>query len=134
MKSKTMLITLVVGTFTMGLGMLAYYFMEGSLLKKDILMFGALILLAVFAIIIGVKRFMGERRGEPAEDELSKLLRQKAGATAYYVSLYFWLALSYIFSTKDIDTESAIGTGIIGMALIFALSWIYHRSKGLKNS
>jgi hypothetical protein len=118
----------------MGLGMLVYNFMEGSLIIKNIKMFGILILIAVFGIIFGVRRVMSERRGEPAEDELSKLLRQKAGATAFYLSLYFWLALSYIYSTKDIDTESVIGRGIVGMAVIFMLSWLYYRFRGLKDS
>jgi peptidoglycan/LPS O-acetylase OafA/YrhL len=133
MKSKTALIILVIGTVTMSLGMWAYYSLEGSLQGKDMLLFGVLIVVAVFGIYIGLRRVMSERRGEPGEDELSRRIMQKAGASSFYISLYFWLALSYFISDRDTAPETAIGLGIAGMALIFAFSWMYHRFKGLKD-
>ena len=133
MKSKTLLIFLVAGTVTMSLGMWAYYSMQGNLNAKDLLLFGILIFVAMFGIFIGIRRFKSERRGEPGEDELSKRIMQKAGASAFYISLYFWLALSFIFSERESMPESVIGLGIAGMALIFALSWLYHRFRGLED-
>ncbi len=37
-----------------------------------------------------------------------------------------------IFIDEGDDLEAAIGAGIIGMSVIFAMAWFYHRKKGLK--
>jgi len=73
-----------------------------------------------------------ERRGEPAEDELSKKIMQKAASTAFYISLYWWLVLSYLSENWKMETGSVIGRGILGMALIFVLSWVFCKIKGVK--
>lgn len=131
MNAKQKLVLVTVLSATMGLGMWTFYRMQGKINASELFMFAALVLVAVFAVILGIRRFREERRGEPAEDEMSKMISLKAAATSFFISLYFWLALSYIISERDIEVESAIGAGIIGMSLIFAGSWLYHRSKGL---
>ena len=58
---------------------------------------------------------------------------QKAAATAYYISLYLWLALVFFNDKFSLETESLIGNGIIGMAILFALCWVYYKLKGIKS-
>ncbi len=56
----------------------------------------------------------------------------RAAACAYYISLYWLLALSWA-SEKWIqfeDVSHAIGTGIIGMAIIFGICYIRISRKG----
>jgi len=110
MKAKTTLIFIISGSLTATLGFWAYYVMEGSLALTDIFQFAIIILLIVFALYIGISRFRGERKGQPAEDELSKKILQKAASTAFYLSLYMWLVISYISDTKTLATHTWIGT------------------------
>ena len=129
MKSKRNLFQLFLFVAMMGLWI--FFKVKGGISTSQLLVFVALILLAVFVIFLAMRRFRSEQRGEPAEDELSKKIRQKAAASSFYISLYFWLMLS-IFIDEGDDLEAAIGAGIIGMSVIFAMAWFYHRKKGLK--
>lgn len=95
--------------------------------------FGVIFLIVAFAIFVGYKRLSSERRGEPSEDELSKKVLQKTAALSYYISLYLWVAILFIKDRITIDTEVLIGTGILGMAITFALSWLFFNFRGIKN-
>jgi peptidoglycan/LPS O-acetylase OafA/YrhL len=90
-------------------------------------------LLVVFAVFIGIRRFSGARRGEPAEDELSKKVLQKTAAWSYYISLYMWVAMIYIKDRVKLDIEEILGIGILAMAVAFALCWIIFNFKGIRN-
>ena len=65
--------------------------------------------------------------------DLSKKVLQKTAAYSYYISLYLWLALIFIKDRITIDTEQLLGTGILGMAIIFALCWILFNFRGIRN-
>ena len=134
MKPRNFLLLVIAATVLISAGIWALHSMEESIDLTHVLMFGILFLVVAFAILLGMRRLKSERRGEPSEDELSKLILQKAAATSYYVSLYLWVALIFVDGSRDLDTETAIGAGIVGMSVIFALSWFYHRMKGLKGS
>lgn len=133
MKSKLSVILLFAGIAMLGLGMWAYYSRKGVLDLHDLLTYGVLTLVVVFAVFAGLRRLISEKRGEPGEDEFSKRITQKAAATSFYISLYFWLIMSYFYSGEGSTFESGIGIGIVCMALIFALSWTYYRLRGLKD-
>lgn len=96
----------------------------------DTLQFGVIGLLVAFAVFIGFRRLKSEKRGEPVEDELSKNILQKTAAWSYYISLYLWVAVIYLKDRVNMDTEQLIGSGILGMAVTFALCWIYINFKG----
>jgi len=49
----------------------------------DFLHFGVIVLVVGFAAFAGFKRLTSSRRGEPAEDELSKKVMQKTAAISY---------------------------------------------------
>ena len=87
----------------------------------------------VFAIIVGVRRFKSLKQGEPAEDEYSKKIMQKTAAYSFYVSLYLWLAVSYFSEGSEMDTQQVIGLGVVGMAIVFVVSWVFVKLLGLRN-
>jgi peptidoglycan/LPS O-acetylase OafA/YrhL len=101
--------------------------------RTDTIQFGVIGLLIAFAVFLGFRRLKSERRGEPAEDELSKRILQKTAAISYYISLYLWVAMIYIKDRVEMDTEQLLGTGILGMAVIFALSWLVFNFRGIRH-
>jgi len=133
MKTKTSFLILLIGVVIISLGAWVYYSKNDSLEIADLMQYGILLVLVAFALMIGLSRLRSERRGEPAEDELSKKIMQQAASTAFYVSLYWWLILSYVSENWDMETGSVIGRGILGMAIIFVLSWFYVKMKGVKS-
>ena len=94
---------------------------------------GVILAVVIFALFFGYKRLTSERRGEPAEDELSKKVLQKTAALSYYISLYLWVAMLILKDRVSMDTEVLIGTGILGMAVVFAGSWLYFNFWGISN-
>ena len=95
--------------------------------------FIVIILLVAFALFIGFKRLSSARRGEPAEDELSKKVMQKTASLSYYISIYMWLIIGYFSEKLDYETHTLIGAGIIGMAITFAVCWLIVNFRGIKN-
>jgi len=79
-----------------------------------------------FAIVVVFRRLKSAKQKLPAEDEMSKGILRKGAATAYYVSLYMWLAFMFFEERIDLERSTLIGAGILGMAIIYALSWVYH--------
>lgn len=115
-------------------GLLVWVFSSNLEFKlEEFGMLGALLLLTIGMIIFAIRRFKSMKQGEPFEDELSKKIMRQAASTSYFISLYWWLALSYTSENWDYDTETVIGIGIGGMAVLFFLSWTYYKIKGLKN-
>jgi peptidoglycan/LPS O-acetylase OafA/YrhL len=115
-------------------GILASCSRQESVNLRDFSMLGILILVVAFAIFIGIRRLISRQRGEPAEDEMSKSIMRKTAATSFYVSLYLWVALMFLNGSWDLETETVIGRGVVGMAVIFALSWLYYKIRGYKNA
>ena len=133
MKTKKFYVLLITIIVTLSLGAWLYYSKTGSFDIKDLLQSSIIVILVAFALIIGVQRLRSERRGEPAEDEYSKRVMQKAASTAYYLSLYLWLGLSYFNDKLQLETGLLIGRGILGMAILFALCWFYFKIKGVRS-
>lgn len=92
-----------------------------------------ILLLIGFGVFFGVKRLKSEKKGEPVEDELSKKIMRKAAAISYFISIYLWLGIMYISDKKWFETEELFGLGIIGMALVLAVTWVLVYFIGLKN-
>ncbi len=133
MKTKTFFILLVSIIVTLSIGAWVYYSKNDSFEFADLFQYVLIIVLVAFALLFGIRRLRSERKGEPAEDELSKKIMQKAAATSYYISLYWLLVLAYLSDNSEMETGSLIGTGILGMAIIFALCWFYYKIKGIKS-
>jgi peptidoglycan/LPS O-acetylase OafA/YrhL len=96
----------------------------------SILMFVIPVVILVYAVLLIRKRWVDAREQMPAEDELSKSIRLKSGYTSFQISLFLWLVIGSIEDRVDLEGHTIIGAGIMGMAIIFALSWLYHRFIG----
>ena len=129
---KSVLVFIVAGLLILGV---VFWFMVSStnLKEIDFLHLGIITALVAFAIFFGIKRIKSERRKEPVEDEMSKKIIQKTAALSYYISLYMWVFIIFIKDRIEMDTEEWIGTGVLGMAITFALTWIFFYFKGIKN-
>lgn len=95
--------------------------------------FVVILILAIFGGIMGYRRLTSEKRGEPAEDEMSKRLLQKASSMSFYISLYLWVAIMYFDGKNIVETEVLFGWGILGMGVIFAICWVVFRFVGIRN-
>ncbi len=133
MKTKTFFILLILVILALSIGAWVYFSTDDSLESVDLMHYVIVLVLVALALIFGIRRLKSERRGEPAEDELSKKIMQRAASTAYYLSLYWWLALVYISDNWQREAESLIGTGIMGMAILLALCWIYFKVIGVSH-
>jgi hypothetical protein len=79
-----------------------------------------------FAILVVYRRLKSAKQKLPAEDEMSKRILQRSTATAYHLSLYMWLAFMFFEERIDLERSTLIGAGILGMAIMYGLSWVYH--------
>jgi peptidoglycan/LPS O-acetylase OafA/YrhL len=103
---------------------------SGASLKLNgstILMMAVAVVILVYGALVILKGFRDAKNKLPARDELSRKILRRGAATSYYVSIYLWLALMYFEERIELERSSLIGAGILGMAIIFALSWLYHR-------
>jgi len=100
---------------------------------QEILMIPVAAIIVAFAVFIGITRLKSNLRKEPAEDELSKRVMTKASSLSFYISIYFWLFLMYISDKISLESHTLIGAGILGMAVIFFLSWVGIKIWGLRN-
>jgi peptidoglycan/LPS O-acetylase OafA/YrhL len=110
-----------------------FYQANFKLSMEDILTAGVIALLVLFGLYVGYSRLRSEKRGQPAEDELSKKILLKAAATSYFISLYLWLVIMYIGDKKKYDFEVLTGSGILGMGILFACSWLFYHFRGLRD-
>ena len=99
----------------------------------DIAGLGVILLVVGFAVFIGYKRVTSAKRGEPAEDELSKKVMLKTSSLSYYISLYLWLVIMYFSDRLKLETHTIIGVGILGMAVIFTICWLVFNFRGVRN-
>ena len=99
----------------------------------DFLGLAVIILVVGFAFYFGYKKLTSAKRGEPAEDELSKKVMHKAASWSYFISLYLWLAIMYFSDRLKYETHTLIGAGILGMAIVFAICWLVFNFRGIRN-
>ena len=92
-----------------------------------------IVLVVAFALFVGYKRLTSVKKGEPAEDEMSKKIMQKTSSLSYFISLYWWLAIMYFSDRLKFEMHTIIGTGILGMAVIFTVCWLVFNLRGVRN-
>lgn len=88
---------------------------------KQLLIIALIVISAIYAFVTHLKRYKDVQSGFPAEDEMSTLIKYKAGHHAFLASLYMWL---FIFLFKDVfpDVETMLGGGILlSAAISFAI-------------
>lgn len=104
-----------------------------SLGVEELSSLGVILAIVGFAVFILLRRIRSWKQGEPQEDELSKKVMLRTSSLSYYLSLYFWVFLLWLKDRVQFEQEELIGTGILGMAVIFALSWIFFHFRGVPN-
>jgi peptidoglycan/LPS O-acetylase OafA/YrhL len=130
---KRAVIAAVVSLMVLGTTALWFFKVENKITTVEIISFGTIIFLVGFGLYFAFRRFSSAHRGEPAEDELSKKVMQKAAAWSYYVSLYMWVFMIWFKDRVTLDTEQVLGAGILSMAVIFFVCWIVIRLRGIRN-
>ena len=130
---KRGIIALLVSATVLGTAAFWFFGMEKSVNPHEIVSFGIIIVLVGFGIWFAVKRLSAARSGEPQEDELSKKIVQKTAAWSYYISLYMWVFMLWLKDRVTMDIEEVLGAGILSMAVIFMLCFIFHRLRGIRN-
>ena len=87
----------------------------------------------IFGIVFIKRQYSSVKKGEPYEDERSKKVLVLAGYYAFLVSLWYILILGWGSSNgwfQFEDVSQATGIGVIGMAVIFGISWLWVNLKG----
>jgi hypothetical protein len=125
----------IIGVSVLALISLGLWFWidPGWFLAENLVSLGIILALVAFAVVLGLRTMGDVKRGLPAEDELSKKMMQRASSIAYFVSLYLWVFLIYIQDRVSWDCEMLMGTGVLGMGVIFAGSWLFVYFRGLRN-
>jgi len=130
---KKIIPVLVVTFLVLGTTLLWFMSSGFSLSGAEVWHLVIIILLVAMGIYVAFSRLRRVNRGEPVEDEFSKKILQKASAISYYVSLYLWVAMIFVNDRTDMDTEVLLGTGILGMAVIWVALVIFFKIRGLRN-
>jgi peptidoglycan/LPS O-acetylase OafA/YrhL len=106
---------------------------SGIILEENSNMTIILMILGLLAIVVAVIRFKSFKNREPAEDEYTKKVMQKTASYSFYISLYLWVVISYFSEDSSMDTQQVIGLGVVSMAIVFAISWVFVKFIGLRN-
>ena len=130
---KILIILLLSGTATFGLGIWAYA-ARAKLEFGDYLIYAAVLLVVGFSLITAFKQLKDQEKGLAIEDELSKRTKEKAAAKAFMGSFYLWTMILLFTSDSEVSREIPIGLGIMGMGLLFVGFWAYHNKKGIDNA
>jgi len=116
------ILVLVVATFILWITNSEKSFDFGSILMMVIP-----VIILVYAVLFIRKRWADAREQMPAEDELSRMIRLKSGYASFQISLFLWLVIGSVEDRVALEGHTIIGAGILGMAVIWALCWIYYR-------
>lgn len=139
MKDKTRMIlqSSLVALILIGLLVFAIpLYLDGKILLSGLTILMAIFIFAFFYFVHVKKSYRDVEKGIPLEDERSKGLRQKASAISFNLSLYWTLGLMWytmissdFFGIKPISTERMIMLILLGMLIIFALTYLIIKRK-----
>jgi peptidoglycan/LPS O-acetylase OafA/YrhL len=130
---KKEFLALLVSVLVVAATVVWFFIVEKPIPATEIINFGVIVVLVGFVLYFAYRRFSSANRGEPQEDELSKKIMQKTAAWSYYISLFMWLFMGWISDRLSMDMGEVIGTGILGMAVIFFGCWIAVKLRGIRN-
>lgn len=131
-KKRLLLMTLVFVLLSIGIIFWGVFDYLKTSKKEGI----AVVAIALIIIIFGLKliksRYESVKRGEPFKDERSRKLETKAAALAFYIGIYWLLAIGFAIDTfkLGIPASSVPSLGLAGMAIIFGLAYWYFSKKG----
>ena len=102
-----------------------------NLMTIEKIQYVVILLLVVFGILIGIGRILSLKKKEPLNDEMTIKILTKSSSISYYISLYLWVIILILKDRYKYDTEIWIGTGIISMSVVFVLSFIVVKFRGV---
>jgi len=132
-KDKSKLILIIIGLISFIIGTALWLFMDWSQTGLDtelIILPIPMIFIVITTIIVVMMNYKNIKRGLPMKDEMSRKAEFKAGAYAFYLGIYLLLALGMFGDNYFERPSQATGAGILGMAIIFFIFWIYFNKKG----
>ena len=130
--TRYLIILLSIGIATFGIGFWTYSTVA-DLELADYLLFGLILILVTFSLVISFRRLGEEKKGLAGEDELSTRIKEKAATSAFFTSATMWLFIMIFSSSSRLSQDILFGIGILGMWLIFIAFWMYYNHKGLSN-
>lgn len=108
-------------------------FNSGLLPWTDYLQFIIILVVVSFGFYTAYRRFSSNKKGQPTEDELTRIVRLKASSLSFYISIYLWLLIMFLTERMKWEADRMFGWGIIGMALTFVICWIFFNFRGVRN-
>lgn len=140
-KDKIRLVTIIVVSLSLLITVFFYAIMATNAKEKnpgDLIPILIPLIVIVFMAFFILRRYRDIKEGMPLEDERSKKVITQAAANAFYFSLYWLLAISWLepffantlFDAQKLDASQTVGGGIAGMAIFFFVFWFYYDKKG----
>ncbi len=107
-------------------------FRKGQIIESGVsLIIGIIVLVAL--IIFLKRQYTDIKKGFPFHDERSNKVMLLTGNRAFLISIWWILIIGWGSSNgwfQFEDVSQATGAGILGMAVIFGLCWVYYNRKG----
>lgn len=97
------------------------------------LVFGLSALMIGFGTYFKIQSYKNQKMGLASDDELSMRIKEKATAKAFNLSFYMWLFLILFVKGIEPKTKIIMGFGLLGMALVFFLNWLYYSKVGISD-
>lgn len=107
------------------------YMAEEPFTTVGYLIIGLSVLMVCFGIYFKLQRYKNEKAGLTADDELSKRVKEKATAKAFHLSFYMWLFIILFVKGIEPNVKIIMGFGLLGMAFVFFLNWLYYSKIGI---
>jgi hypothetical protein len=83
----------------------------------DVGIFAIIVISGTYAFVTHMRRYQAGKVGLPPDDELSNLIKYKAGYYAFMTSMYIWLFI-FLFKRYFPDAETMLGGGILLSAFV----------------
>ena len=93
---------------------------------------GVIVIFFIISNVFLFTRIRRKKKGLPIDDELSKIIDQKASSSAYFVSVLIWLSLVLLQFLFVLEVKWLLALGMIGMAFSYFISWLIINSKTYK--
>ena len=95
---------------------------------KSMFIITIVVILAFVFLMKTAKNTRDEKEGLTIEDERSRKVSLLAGAISFQISIWFLVVLLFIsnvFEIVPLSSESALGAGILGMPIIYGITWLW---------
>ena len=123
MKNAKLTPATLISFFVVILSLLILVIVKENIIQKgiDLLILSFVVTTAIIALFFYIQKNSEQQSDQPEDDEMTLMIKYKAGYKAYMASMYLWLFI-FLFRNKFPDIESMIGGGILLSAAIFFIT------------